>query len=394
MKLVVLHDKPRTEMGGMTRFITAQNALLCEAGWQVLEVICTPTPQPHSLHVPPSGRRLGLAALSRLRNILDREKPDALLVHSVYFALSPWVLQSLASRLPLIYVLHDVTPLCPRMTRLRRDAGICQLRQGAGCLTSGCYRPGPDHGLLSDVHGLVMRTWQMRAARSVQQWVVPSRYLKDLLCAHDIASNRITVLPHFAADGGDDAMVTPPAHASAGRLLFAGRLVPEKGIHCLLDALSLLDGIPWSLHIAGDGPERARVQATIDGRGWSDRVHCLGALNATELRRQYQEAAVVAMPSLIPESFGMVGLEAMRQRRPVVGFASGGMTEWLHHGVSGLVAEWGSAQLLAQSLRELLTQPLYAAQLGEQGYALAVNEFSQERHLKGMLTLLHTMVQT
>lgn len=389
MKLLVLHDKPRDEMGGMTRFIAAQNALFGNAGWQLTEVICTPTPQPDALHVPPSGRRIGLRALRHLRELLAQQRPDVLLAHSVYFALSPAVLQALSWEIPLVYVLHDVTPLCPRMTRLNPETGLCQRRQGLGCITSGCYRPGQQHGVLSDLHGLAMRSWQMRAARAVRQWVVPSQYLKELLCAHGIADHRVAVIPHFVSH--DDAAADPTMRPTPARLLFAGRLVPEKGIGCLLDALLHLNDLPWTLHIAGEGPEQARIQATIHQRNWGHRVICLGALDRHALAQQYGQAAVVAMPSLIPESFGMVGLEAMRHRRPVVGFASGGMTEWLRHGVNGLVAQWGDARSLADALRQLLTQAQYATELGEKGYAMTLREFSSTRHLQDMQRLLHAV---
>ena len=392
MKLLVLHDKPHDEMGGMTRFIAAQNALFRQAGWQVSEVICTSSPQTNAIHVPPSGRRIGLGALRQLRSLLKQEQPNALIADSVYFALSPLVLKALQSQIPLVYVLHDVTPLCPRMTRLRRDGGICQHPQGVQCITSKCYRPGQERGFVSDTYGLAMRAWQMRAARSVQQWVVPSQYLGDLLQADGVEANRIAIIPHFITDtDGEEISETTPV---AGRILFAGRLVPEKGIHCLLDALAHLDDIPWSLHIAGDGPELPRVQATILQRGWGHRVHCLGALDDRKLTHEYQASGVVAMPSLIPESFGLVGLEAMRQRRPVAGFASGGMAEWLRHGVSGLVANWGDAQSLADALRQLLTDPQQAALLGNQGYALAVGVYSPAQHLQRMQTLLHAMAPT
>lgn len=392
MKLLVLHDKPRDEMGGMTRIIAAQNALFRQAGWQVKEVICTPSPQADALHLPPSGRRIGLGALRQLRAVLEQERPDALIAHSVYFALSPLVLQALQALVPLVYVLHDVTPLCPRMTRLHRDGGICQQAQGMQCLTSRCYRPGEERGLLSGTYGLAIRAWHRRAARSVRQWVVPSHYLAELLQADGVAASRITVIPHFIPDTAAEPTDMPSP--AAGRILFAGRLVAEKGIHCLLDALTYLHDIPWSLHIAGQGPELARVHDSIHQRGWSHRVQCLGALDDHDLTAQYQAATVIAMPSLIPESFGMVGLEAMRQRRPVVGFASGGMTGWLRHGVSGLVADWGDAQSLAEALRRLLTDPHRATQLGLQGHALAMGEYSATQHLQRMQTLLQNMVRT
>ena len=50
---------------------------------------------------------------------------------------------------------------------------------------------------MSDSYGLAMRAWQMRAARSVRQWVVPSQYLGELLQADGVAASRITVIPHF-----------------------------------------------------------------------------------------------------------------------------------------------------------------------------------------------------
>lgn len=392
MKLLVLHDKPREEMGGMTRFIAAQNALFREAGWKVTEVICTPSPQPDAIHIPPSGRRIGLRALRQLRQLVAQEQPDALIAHSVYFALSPLVLKGLQAHAPLVYVLHDVTPLCPRMTRLSRDGGICQRPQGVTCLSSGCYRPGQYNGFVSDTYGLAIRAWHMRVARSVQQWVVPSHYLGDLLQTQGIEARRIAVIPHFASERTGE--VTEPRPCIAGRILFAGRLVAEKGIHCLLDALVHLHDIPWCLHIAGEGPELPKVQETIRQRGWTQRVYCLGPLDSHGLKLQYQAAAIVAMPSLIPESFGMVGLEAMRQRRPVVGFASGGMTEWLRHGTSGLVASWGDPHSLADGLRQLLANPHRATQLGNQGYALAMDEYHPERHFRRMQALLQNMAPT
>lgn len=239
-----------------------------------------------------------------------------------------------------------------------------------------------------------MRAWHMRAARSINQWVVPSRYLKELLCAHSIAHDRVAVIPHFSPSnafqiGTDNSVGT--ATAQANRLLFAGRLVPEKGIDCLLDALVHLDDVPWTLHIAGEGPQQDHIQHVVHQRNWSHRVRCLGTLTGSELDQQYQQASVVVMPSLIPESFGMVGLEAMCHRRPVVGFASGGMTEWLRHGFNGLVAQWGDAPSLARALRQLLTQPQQAARFGEQGFAMVAHEFSPDNHLRAMQNLLHNV---
>ena len=62
MRLLVLHDKPRGEMGGMNTFIAAQNAMFERAGWSVSELLSTPTVPAGTLHLKPSGRRSGLLA--------------------------------------------------------------------------------------------------------------------------------------------------------------------------------------------------------------------------------------------------------------------------------------------------------------------------------------------
>jgi glycosyltransferase involved in cell wall biosynthesis len=65
----------------------------------------------------------------------------------------------------------------------------------------------------------------------------------------------------------------------------------------------------------------------------------------------YDSGRIVVVPSLWPEPFGMVGIEAMRRARPVVGARHGGIPEWLTHGITGWTFEPGSHESLAQALR-------------------------------------------
>ena len=391
MKLLCIHDKPRGEMGGMNTFIAAQNRLFARAGWDITEIICTPTAQPGTLHLPPSGRRSGRRALQTLRGMIAEARPDALIAHSIYYALAPQALQALQAMIPSVYVLHDVTPWCPRGTRLTRDGQPCTRTQGIGCIGNGCYRAGETGRWASDTYGLVVRARQMRAARSVQQWVVPSDYLGGLLRLHGIADHRIAVVPHFIDGVHGGNAFQPDVQPVPGRLLYAGRLVTEKGVFCLLEALRQLDQIKqlnWSLHVCGNGPERAALQQIVARNGWQTRVSFIDTLAPEALAAAYRQAAVVVMPSLIPESFGLVGLEAMLHARPVAGFASGGMSEWLRNGSTGCIAEWGNARSLAQVLRELLERPDYAQRLGAQGREIALREFGAETHFQRMRAVL------
>lgn len=379
MKLLVLHDKPRGEIGGMNTFIAAQNALLVQAGHEIQEIICTPEPQTEALHLKPNGRRVGRRAVQQLSRLLSRADPNALIAHSPYYALGPATLRWLQGRIPSIYVLHDVTPLCPRETRLTRAGELCGVPQGFSCVSSGCYRIGDSRRPISDTYGLLMRGLQMHAARTVRQWVVPSRYLAELLEVHGVAGDRIAIVPPFAWPvPSRDVMPVP------GRLLYAGRLVAEKGVRLLFDALRVLNCAEWSLDVAGAGPERGRLEQFAEQHGWAARIRWLDSLSADALAAQYAQAEVVVMPSLIPESFGLVGLEAMSHARPVVGFGSGGMSEWLRDGITGKLARWGDPVSLAAAIDALLLQPGYARQLGLRARVIATCEFSPAAHLRRM----------
>lgn len=388
MRLLVIHDKERGEMGGMNDLIAAQNVLFRKAGWYIVEVVCSAEPQPDSLHLPASGRRSGRRAVHALRAMVEMERPDAVIAHSVYYALGPHALMVLQDMVPSIYLLHDVTPLCPRLTRLDREGRVCDRVQGLGCLSSGCYRVGEQGHVASDVWGLLMRSRQMSAAQSVQQWVVPSTYLSSLLEANGIPARRITVLPHFVDEARATLLSGNTRRPRRGQLLFAGRLIPEKGVLLLLDALTHLQYGDWSLLVAGEGPQAAELMQRVEARGWKARVRFAGKLGSGALADAYADAEVVVMPSLIPESFGLVGIEAMLAARPVAGFASGGMSEWLRDGVTGSVASWGDVRALATCIDRLFMQPETACAMGEQGRAIALREYTPDVHFGRMEALL------
>lgn len=114
-----------------------------------------------------------------------------------------------------------------------------------------------------------------------------------------------------------------------GRLLFAGRLVQEKGVWHLLHALRrVLAAHPTArLAIAGVGPERAALRRESKHLGISEAVEFLGKLTPEELADARERAEVAVVPSLY-EPFGLVALEAMAWGVPLVASAVGGLQEF------------------------------------------------------------------
>ena len=143
-------------------------------------------------------------------------------------------------------------------------------------------------------------------------------------------------------------------------MVYAGRIVREKGVDVLIRAAREVDA---EFVICGDG--RLEAMRELARRcGVERRVQFKGWLGPEELSREVADALVMAVPSLWPEPFGMVGIEALAAGRPVVASATGGIEDWLEHGVSGLCVEPGDVRGLACALNELLADRSASARWG------------------------------
>ena len=157
-----------------------------------------------------------------------------------------------------------------------------------------------------------------------------------------------------------------------------GRLRREKGHLALLEALSLaVRSVPdVSLIVVGDGQERARLAERARGLGLDGRIVWLGAKRSEELPELYGVMDVVAIPSLF-EGFGLVAVEAMAAARPVVAFATGGLTEIVVDGVSGKLVPPGDRSAFAGALVGLITDRKGAFEMGKAGRRIVQSRFSQ-----------------
>src|SRR5262249_14827019 len=153
-----------------------------------------------------------------------------------------------------------------------------------------------------------------------------SHYVKQQATASGYPTGQLEVLPCFA-----EVPELPPADECRPTVLFVGRVVAEKGLDALLRAFALVTR-PSRLAVVGDGLALARAGALAGGLGLGERVEFAGWATGARLARYYREAAVLAVPSLWPEPFGLVGLEAMSYGLPVVAFGVGGIPEWLEDG--------------------------------------------------------------
>ncbi|HWC31865.1 MAG TPA: glycosyltransferase [Actinomycetota bacterium] len=154
-------------------------------------------------------------------------------------------------------------------------------------------------------------------------------------------------------------------------VVFAGRLEYEKGVQTLIDAVPIVDRAAPGVRVvvAGAGSYRAELERRVRALRLGRRVRFEGFVDERRLRRLYQAADAVVVPSLY-EPFGLVAVEAMACRTPVVASDTGGLREVVDHGVTGLRFARGNGRSLAAALRRVLTDPELASRLTDEAAAV------------------------
>ncbi len=179
-----------------------------------------------------------------------------------------------------------------------------------------------------------------------------------------------------------------------GRLLVTvARLTPHKGIDTGIQCLAALAGDIPDLHyaVAGAGPDQRRLEALADDRGVGDRVHFLGRVSDADLPGLYNAGAVYLAPSRQEsrdvEGFGIAIAEASACGLPVVVGKSGGTSEMVEDGVTGVLVDAGDPQAYAGAVRSLLAEPERAVAMGAAGRQAVKRFFNWDRVVDAMRSL-------
>ncbi|MCC7162690.1 MAG: glycosyltransferase [Anaerolineae bacterium] len=209
-----------------------------------------------------------------------------------------------------------------------------------------------------------------------------SEYLRKELARQGVADpERIRVIPMPV--NPLFAQAQAPESKKKGEefeILAVARLTRQKNIETLIEAIAILRarGIAARLKIAGDGDQRQSLQEKARAAGLEAFVQFLGLAPQSELPALYAECDVFVLPS-VREGMGLVLAEALLCGAPVIATNSGGVTDIVRDGETGLLFPERDANALADALERYAREPHYAARLAQAGRARVMERFTPER---------------
>ena len=321
----------------------------------------------------------------RFAEVLGRVEPD--IVHVGHLNhLSTSLLKEAAGRnIPIVYTLHDYWVMCPRgqfMQMFPKDPdnlwAACDGQQDRKCAErcySRYYSGAPDE---HEADVAYWTDWVARRMRHIREmaelvdlFIAPSRYLRDRYRDDfGLPERKLLYLDYgFARQRMAGRVRTEGEPFTFG---YIGTHIPAKGIHDLIGAFGRLHGDArlriWGRPRGQDTDSLKSLAAALP-EGTTGRVEWVPEYRNQEIVRDvFNRVDAIVVPSVWVENSPLVIHEAQQARVPVITADAGGMAEYVHHEVNGLLFAHRSMADLAVQMQRFVDNPDLAKRLGARGY--------------------------
>ncbi|MFN6535889.1 MAG: glycosyltransferase family 4 protein [Nostoc sp. EkiNYC01] len=302
---------------------------------------------------------------------------------------SPDLLLQLTGECPTVFSVHNHSLYCPSGTKyLAGQQTICDRNFSyLGCtwgkLVDKCGSRKP----LRTVREIQGTQKFLDVLKKIKvTFIANSEYVRQQLIKNGIpAEQTVTVHCGISVPQTPTAPLSLEVHKNQ-RILFAGRIVSDKGLEWLIKTLIHTDP-QIQLDIAGEGWERPRLEKLANTLGLNHRITWHGWCDRHKINQLYQQCFAVIFPSVWPEPAGLVTLEAYARYRPVIGSAVGGIPEHLRDTETGILVPSNDIKQLAQAINYLSKDYQKSREMGKQGHALLMKEFTMNYHVNNLQTI-------
>ncbi len=340
-----------------------------------------------------------------LETQLEQLQPDLIYVHSIND--TEMLKRIVAFPCKKIRFFHDQRDFCLRNHKYTTiGKKPCSKKLGFDCYSCLGFLKPSNMPWKVGFRTLGELKASLKINRLFDRVIVGSNYMAEQLKLHDFDAEKLTVATLFSNSVKSEGQAVPLKFHSAAsansseasssqakkQLLFVGQLVTGKGLDTLLEALAKCTH-EAELIICGTGKMEHDYHRQSVALGIDKRVRFLGYQTSEQLREHYRRADAVVVPSRAPETFCLVGLEALLQGTPVIASNTGGMSEWLKPNVNGLEFEANSSAQLADSIDHYFSDIRMQTRLRKFAQKSDYRQFAPEQHIQRVHNLMTSMME-
>lgn len=321
-------------------------------------------------------------AARKLQQVLADFQPDVIHVQLFLTQLSPLILPLLQPT-PALYFAVWYRAVCPVGTKMLPGGEACSFPVGQACYRQTCLPLRDWLPLMGQMS--LLRRWQ----GVFDLFIANGSVVEQALIEAGISP--VKVIKHSV----ESWPISETRRAPYPLIVFAGRLVYEKGVDVLITAFArVAEQYPTAhLVVAGDGRDRDHIADQIDSLDLNDQVTLLGHIPQNDLHWRFETAWVQVVPSRWFEPFGMVAVEAMMRGTAVIATGTGGLADIVQDGQTGLLVPPDDADGLAAALLRLLGDQHLREKMGRKGRELAMAEYGQDGFVDGFLAAYLSMLE-
>ncbi len=324
-------------------------------------------------------------AKRKFEALVNDFKPDIIHIHNIYHQISPSILPVAKKHgIPAVMHLHDYKLICPNYQMFDRGEICydCAAPNYYRCVSKRCMNGSLSRSIGATLEMYVHHSLLKIYEKNIDGYIAPSNFMKTTCVRFGVPAERISVLYNFISSSA------PYTGKLGNYVAYIGRLSPEKGIDVLIKALALASS-DLVLEIAGEGPDRSRLEKLVQDTGMQARVHFTGRLSGGALDEVIDRARAIVIPSVWLENMPFSALEAMAKGKLVIASNIGGLGELIKDQESGLAFPSADEKALAHILNNIDDDK--AARLGAAARQ-AVAEYTIDNHYKKLMEIFRKYV--
>lgn len=321
----------------------------------------------------------------KLDELLRAEKPDIAHLHNIYHHLSPAIIATLKEHgVPVVMTLHDYKTVCPayKLFSHGKTCEKCRNKHFQWCFLKKCVKNSYSKSLVCALEMRLHRKYY----RQVDRFIAPSRFLSGKVKELGLA-RECTYIANFSECFSMAAAPEPAPQVP--QIVFLGRLVEEKGVSLLIEAMI---GIAADCLIVGDGPLKKKLQARAK-KNPGARIRFLEHQTHSSLQQIIRRSSLVVVPSLWYENNPFAIIEAFAVGVSVVAARIGGIPELVIDGETGLLFTAGDPDDLREKISRLLADPRLGRDLAEKALIHLERNFSPAQHGAKLLSLYRELIE-